>query len=127
MKIKIICGTYGHVVNGHLKAKNSRSEPFEIDDAEGARLISSGVAKRVESPVEEAPIAPPDPAALTYDESMTTAQLKEIAKSLGIEVKGNASKSAVLEALNSHFSGKDAEDDDDAEDAPSFEAAPPVE
>ena len=45
MKVKIIRGIYGYRENGRLVEKNVNSEPEDVSEEEGERLISSGIAK----------------------------------------------------------------------------------
>lgn len=55
MVIRIVSDvTYGHLENGIVKPKTKKSEPFQVDDANGKRLISLGIAKEVtEAPKQE--------------------------------------------------------------------------
>lgn len=44
MRIRIISGVYGRRVDGCVKATTPADGPFEVPDAEGARLLALGVA-----------------------------------------------------------------------------------
>ncbi len=46
-KVRIISGAYGHRNGNRIDTKDRRSEPFSLDDAEAARLVSIGVAEIV--------------------------------------------------------------------------------
>lgn len=56
IKIKILCGTYGYRrSDGVMEAKNNKSEPFEVEEKEGERLIRMGYAEKARNnaPQEE--------------------------------------------------------------------------
>ena len=42
--IKIISGTYGHLVDGRVRPKTAASEPFSLTPGEEARLVERGIA-----------------------------------------------------------------------------------
>jgi hypothetical protein len=55
MKIRIIQGVYGFVNKaGSIEPKSSKDGIFEINDAEGKRLITLGVAEKGDEKVETA-------------------------------------------------------------------------
>ncbi len=57
MKIRMICGTYGHRGEGGvMEEKNNKSGFFEVEEAEGERLVQMGYAERKgrEAQAEEA-------------------------------------------------------------------------
>ena len=42
--IKIISGTYGHLIDGRVRPKTAASEPFCLTPAQENRLVSRGIA-----------------------------------------------------------------------------------
>lgn len=84
--IRMIKGTYGHVVDGVVEAKTKDSAPFSLSKKREDELVAAGVAEKVEGS--------------TY-EDMTMAELREIATSRGIDtaaVKSKRKMIALLEA-----------------------------
>nr|MBQ4453226.1 hypothetical protein [Clostridia bacterium] len=113
MLILITNGTYGHnpiLPNGkrspYVVPVNRKSGPIDVDPEEAARLVEAGVAEYVtDNPVAEPQKAdvPVEAEALQTDvplEEMTFAQLKEIAKGMGIDVGKIKSKAAMIEAIS---------------------------
>ena len=46
--VKIVRGTYGHWNGKAVVAKNSDSEPFELDEKKAQRIVDLGVAQYVQ-------------------------------------------------------------------------------
>lgn len=107
MLIKIIAGNYGYSNGISVRVKTPSDAPFDVDNAEGERLISRGIAVAVKvsdkidvpdsnnSDVNSSP---------SYDESMPKATLQSIAKEYGVEVSEKASKTEIVAALDDYFS-----------------------
>ena len=138
--IKIIKGVYGHVENGNIIPKNSKSEPFSLSPEREEELVSCGVAAYVEK--EETSISAKsindskdekeehkEPQEDTdsekisdkpeYSEEMKIAELKELADEYGIEVSGLKSKVEIIKSLDEYF---ESLEDSDGELPPTFDA-----
>ncbi|MBS5134848.1 MAG: hypothetical protein KHZ05_05325 [Oscillospiraceae bacterium] len=149
--IKIISGVYGHYVTdpksgkSRVVARDRRSEPFELEPEQEARLVSQGVARYVNKvEIDAAPIGfdeqPPDPNELPegvvgipeYSEDMTVKELRDIGKLCGLTFKVGMTKKEMVDALDAEIEGKMVDYDEvvngesDDEDAPSFDAAEAV-
>lgn len=138
--IKIVQSTYGYLdKNGVVKPKTSKDEPFELTPEQEARLVERGVAKYVNTPVQEnvqengqeggQVTGHLDPEQLG---EMTNAQLKELAEEMGIDTKKLTTKAKLIEAIVSvDVTAGPIEDDEDIEDdgeqPPAFDAAEAVE
>ena len=96
MKVKIIRGIYGYRENGRLVEKNVNSDPVDVSEEEGERLISSGIAKRADAGVNI-----DDPAESTEEavfeekylsrqqlEDMTLEELRDLAVENGLKKSG---------------------------------------
>ena len=134
--IKIISGTYGHLIDGRVRPKTAASEPFSLTPGEEARLVSRGIAVYVnEAPAEadasnsvdntpdEEPAA--EPAGKGYDIGMTAKELREIGASYGLTFKQGISKAEMVEKLDALFDDQ-AETEADAEDAATFDTTEAV-
>lgn len=135
--IKIISGTYGHLIDGRVHPKTATSEPFSLTPAQEARLVSRGIAVYVnEEPVEaDAPIGldetsdlpGEEPAGKAYHIGMTAKELREIGAGYGLTFKQGMSKAEMVEKLDALFADLAlAETEQGAEDAPTFDAAEAV-
>ena len=118
--IKIISGTYGHLIDGRVRPKTAGSEPFSLTPAEEARLVSRGIAVYV----NEAP-APADASIgldsiPEYSTRNTVKELQAIAAQYGITFEEGVTKAQMVEILDQYHAG---EDDDEA---PTFDAAEAV-
>ena len=141
--IEIISGVYG----GKNGIKRPGDKPFRLSPEEEARLVSRKVACYVPDPaaeveeevVDTAPIGfdetPPDDFVddITEDEAeveeepidlatLSAKELREIGKEYGLSFKANASKVSMIEAITA----AQAELDEPAEDAPTFDASEAV-
>ena len=141
-KIRITNGTYGYRPNGGLvvEPKNSDSVPFEVEDAEAARLVSLGVAAIVDEVAAMDPPAGDPGSALVYNEEMKLDELKDVAREVGAtedELKPLRSKKEVIALIDKILDGSDDEEDDEDDedddppasgdpDAPQIGAADPV-
>ena len=129
MLIQIINGTYGHtpiLPNGkksrYVVPVNRKSGPIDVDKDEAARLVEIGVAEYV----TDEPAAVPQTNAVEPEgeeletgiplEEMTFAQLKEIAKEMGIDTGKIKSKAAMIEAINAETETGIPADEDQAPD-----------
>ena len=108
MYITVKCN-YGHrTENGIIDLKTPKSAPFEVSDEKGEELIRRKIAVKAEMPgTPAAPVAgdgskPSDTGSDLSNkplEEMTSAELKEVAKSLGIPSYGSMSKEALRDAI----------------------------
>ena len=128
MLIKITKGNYGYNNGRIVRAKTPSDKPFEVDDAEAARLIEElKIAKAVDklpvdgklSAEEKTPDTDPNDSAdgdavgdddvdeendaPIYSEEMSNAELQAIAKDYGISVPNRANKSELIAALDNFF------------------------
>ena len=124
MLISIIKGNYGYNDGRIVRAKSLSDPPFEVPDAEAARLIGMGIAKAVDKlpvdgklPTEEktpdinpnnsvdgnAAVDDDENDAPIYNEEMSNAELQAIAKEYGIPVPSRANKSELMAALDNFF------------------------
>lgn len=97
-KIRMIKGHT--VING--KKIDTRSGVFEVEDSVADRFVKNKVAVYVDVESEES-------SKETDLESLSFAELKEIATSKGISVKGN-SKAAYIEAINAASETKEEDE-----------------
>ena len=122
--IKIISGTYGHLVDGRVRPKTAASEPFYLTPAQEARLVERGIAVYV----NEAPAAadasnytPDQPDSIPeYSTRNTVKELQAIGEQLGITFEEGMTKAQMVEILDQYNAGEDDED------APTFDAAEAV-
>ena len=124
MLISIIRGNYGYNDGRIVRAKSPSDPPFEVSDAEAARLIGMGVAKAVEKTILSKPTKAKDDEPVEkneessresedyeddedetpeYSEMSSNAELQAIAKEYGIPVSNRANKSELLSALDKYF------------------------
>ena len=136
--IRIIQGVYGHYMTdpetgkSRVVAKDKDSEPFALTEEQESRLVGQGVAEYVcelapahVQEVGEEITGHLDPEQLR---ELTNAKLTELAEEMGIDTKKLTTKAKLIEAITSAeiVPGED-EDEDDGEDAPTFDAAEAVE
>ena len=136
--IKIISGTYGHLVDGRVRPKTAASEPFSLTPAQEKRLVEKGVAAYVTPPVDTQPVmeydnqpatesAAAEPAGKAYHIGMTAKELREIGASYGLTFKQGISKAEIVEKLDALFANLDlAEEEPMEDDIPTFDAAEAV-
>ena len=122
--IKIISGTYGHLIGGRVRPKTAVSEPFSLTPGEEARLVERGVAVYVnEAPAEaDASIGfdnTPD-SIPEYSTRNTVKELQAIGEQFGITFEEGMTKAQMVEILDQHLA------ESDPEDAPTFDAAEAV-
>lgn len=86
--IKMIKGTYGHMVGGVVKAKTPNSPPFSLPEAREAELVAAGVAVKVEEPAQ----------VKTYA-NMKMVELRKAAEALGVDASAAKSKKEVIAML----------------------------
>lgn len=113
--IKIIAGVYGHYTGGRVVPKDATAAPFELTPEQEARLVSKGIAKYVDAPVN-APEEETEETAEKALEDMTKKELEEVAAEYGLTFKNNATKADMLAAIKEAQEVPDAEDDLDAPD-----------
>lgn len=131
MFIKITAGTFGHNINGRVVAVRAGADPIEVDDAIGARLVSRGVAIKLEKPEGVEPTtgkaqnddAEPENAGgfPAYNAEMTRAELEAIGLKVGLdakELKEAKNKAAVIALID----GIKADSEADSE-MPDFDPA----
>lgn len=137
--IQMICGTYGHYINGQVIARTKDSDPFELSPEREAELVAAGFAQYVE--YNDAPIGfdeiPPD---LLPDDAVpipeysidsTAKELREIGKICGLTFKVGMSKADMVAALDAFFDANLTDEEPegepyDADEAPAFDAAEAV-
>lgn len=138
--IRIVKGVYGHLVNGVVKPKTSADEPFELTEAQEARLVGLGVAVYVDG---GRTALPEGVEYVDYNVNMKATELREIAKEMGLTFPVGTTKAEMVKAMDAYIenlpAGIDVSDipdedeypmgfDDEAyEDAPTFDAAEAVE
>lgn len=126
-RVKIIFGTYGHKPEGAKRIMPvSIGETVELSESESARLVGLGIAQYVHTPIVQpsAPAAAPSSVQNTFDkcdnqcdkndgaegeetahldreqlESMTNAELKALARDMGIATGSLKTKNALIEAI----------------------------
>ena len=124
--IRIISGTYGHLVDGRVRPKTAVSEPFSLPPEQEARLVSRGIAIYVnEAPAEaDASIGVEASDQVDgipeYSTRNTVKELQAIGEQIGITFEDGMTKAQMVELLDQYM----AEDDD--EEAPMFDAAEAV-
>ena len=117
--IKIICGTYGHLIDGRVRPKNAASGPFSLTPEQEARLVSRGVAVYVnEAPAEADASTTPD-SIPEYSTRNTVKELQAIGEQFGITFEEGMTKAQMVELLDQYQA-------DDGEDAPTFDATEAV-
>lgn len=105
MLIKIIAGNYGYSNGISVRVKTPSDAPFEVDNAEGERLISRGIAVKISDKIDIPDSNNSDVnSSPSYDESMPKATLQSIAKEYGVKVSEKASKTEIVAALDEYFS-----------------------
>ena len=136
--IKIISGTYGHLIDGRVRPKTAASEPFSLTPEQEKRLVERGVAAYVTPPVDtpvemeygnqpDTEPAAAEPAGKAYHIGMTAKELREIGASYGLTFKQGISKAEIVEKLDVLFANLDlAETEAAAEDIPTFDAVEAV-
>lgn len=147
--IQIVCGVYGHHINGRVVPKDRNAEPFELTPEQEARLVKQGIAVYVGPSIEpdvepeqepdgDAPELPELPDGVTgipaYNVDMKATELREIGAMCGLTFKVGMSKVEMVAALDKHIEEHTVEDpeiEDDPEqepdgDAPTFNAADAV-
>lgn len=116
MKVKIICGTYGHrpvKEESRIVRKDSTCPPFDLDDKEAQRLIALGVAEACDvTIVPEGLEDNPDKGNISKEQimGMEYLDMKKLAKEWGISGKGN--KEELRERLIQHIENNGSEDGD---------------
>ena len=118
--IKIISGTYGHLIDGRVRPKTAASEPFSLTPAEEARLVSRGIAVYVNEAPAEADASNVFDTIPEYSTRNTVKELQAIGEQFGITFEEGMTKAQMVEILNQYNAG---EDDDDA---PTFDAVEAV-
>lgn len=140
-QVMIVFGTYGHKPEGAKRITPvSLGETVELPESEAARLVGLGVAQYVHTPIAQpsAPVATPVSMQNTPDkcdtqgdgndgtadeetacldleqlESMTNADLKTLAKNMGIAAGSLKTKNALIEAIVAVGSGPAHEYDEE--------------
>lgn len=136
MLIRILAGAYGYRPDpgkSYIEKKDKDSEPFEVSDTEGARLIGLGIAEKIsvniekESDKEVVSIIPDDQG--DGLEQMPIQKLRKMAKDLGLPADG--SKAVLAEKirnaskdLQKQEESDDQQDEDDESDVSDSEAPP---
>lgn len=140
MRIQILAGTYGHNVNGRVRAVRAGDPPIDVPDTIGARLVKVGVAAElvdevpegaavsggydvttgevIDADVEAEDEAQEDDAEPVefpaYNAEMTRAELEAIGAEVGLdpsELKQAKNKAAVIAMLDGAKAEFEAEDE----------------
>lgn len=140
MRIQILAGTYGHNVNGRVRAVRAGDPPIDVPDTIGARLVKVGVAAElvdevpegaavsggydvttgevIDADVEAEDEAQEDDAEQVefpaYNAEMTRAELEAIGAEVGLdpsELKQAKNKAAVIAMLDEAKAEFEAEDE----------------
>lgn len=140
MRIQILAGTYGHNVNGRVRAVHAGDPPIDVPDTIGARLVKAGVAAElvdevpegaavsggydvttgevIDADVEAEDEAQEDDAEPVefpaYNAEMTRAELEAIGAEVGLdpsELKQAKNKAAVIAMLDEAKAEFEAEDE----------------
>lgn len=135
VRIRITAGVFGWNRGQSYDLVKAGDPPIEVDEALAQRLVTKGVAEYVtpstqpdEEPAAE-PTAEPDeePAGKAYHIGMTAKELREIGESYGLTFKQGMSKADMVAKMDELFAGLEpAEAEQDAEGAPTFDAAEAV-
>ena len=118
VKVKILCGGYGLRRDGATKLI-PRGQTVDIPEEEAERLLALGYAETVAGEVKAAPVKEPEPVAPDPTESepaeepdasaeegeidpdsLTVAELKDLCRDAGIDIRGLRSKADLLAAWN---------------------------
>ena len=118
--IKIISGTYGHLIDGRVRPKTAGSEPFSLTPAEEARLVERGIAVYVNEAPAEADASIDFDSIPEYSTRNTVKELQAIGEQFGITFEEGMTKAQMVEILDQYMA------ESDAEDAPTFDAAEAV-
>lgn len=130
--IQIVKGTYGYLdSNGIVKPKTAADGPFELTEAQEARLVNKGVAVYVDG---GSTALPEGVMGVTWDINMKADQLRAIAKDMGLTFPVGTTKAAMVEAMDKYMAVVEAAAEaageeypvGDDEDAPTFDAAEAV-
>lgn len=98
MLVKIIQGAYGHRAAGsHFLQLIHVGETCEVTAEEAERLAQLGVAEKLEEKHEEEPFEDDDEVDV---ESLSFAELKELAEVMGLNVSKLRSKKDLIAAIN---------------------------
>ena len=136
--IKIVCGVFGHYIDGKVVPKDNKSEPFALSPEREAELVAKKIAVYVDEPETEevseadAPIGfdelPEDVIPIPeYSINMKAAELREIGKLCGLEFEEGMTKAKMVAALDKHIEENTVEDEEeDEDDAPTFDPADAV-
>lgn len=127
--IKIVQGVYGHLVNGVVYPKDSRSVPFELAPEQEERLVKKGVAVYVDA---GRTALPDDVEAIPeYSVEMKANELRAIAEKMGLKFKPGTSKAEMVKMMDAEINAHNVEiDEDEAEDVddvPAFDASEAIE
>lgn len=121
--IKIIAGVYGYFDGVTVKAKTPKDKPFELNDQRAAELVSAGVAAYVDAPAvaekhvdgselqELLDSVPGLEVVPEYNVNMKAAELREIAKGLGLEFPQGTTKKEMVAAMDKHIEENTVDDD----------------
>lgn len=141
--IKIVCGVFGHYIDGKVVAKDKNSEPFALPPEMEAELVAKKIAVYVDKAVDDveneegsevdAPIGfdelPEDVIPIPeYSINMKAAELREIGKLCGLEFEEGMTKAKMVAVLDKHIEENtvDGDEEEDEDDAPAFDPADAV-
>lgn len=138
--IRIITNTtYGYNNGRFIEPKTKDSEPFSVNPEREAELVAAGIAEYVGEPetisetgavaeetTEAAEAIEAGAIDLTEDylEGLKMPELKELAGTLGVTYKVGMKKVDLIEAILADAEGEtETEDEEPADDVPTFDAA----
>jgi hypothetical protein len=118
-KIRIINGTYGYRRPGSVGVtpKSKRDPPFEVEDAQAARLVALKAAEYADVPVVS--ILPPKEDNRTETEKLldkTRKELDAMAAKLGVDASNCRNKQEVAVLILSAQASEEEEGGEDEED-----------
>ena len=127
--IQIVRGVYGFLdKDGIVRPKTEADAPFELLPEQEARLVALGVAQYVGA-VKSAPVAGESVEEAATDglslADLSVKELREIGKEYGLSFKVGISKADMVAAIEEAEAELEA-DDEDGEDAPTFDASEAV-
>ena len=133
--IKMIAGVYGLSIKNadgstRVVGMSPQSGAFSIDPKREAELVSKGVAVFVPDAAENKDaigtstsfVGSTDNGIPEYSVDMKATELRKIGAEHGLAFKVGMSKVEMVDALDAHFVPDAADDAEEYEDAPSFDA-----
>lgn len=131
-KIRVTVGTVGYYDAKHAHKRMTAADgPFECEDTQAERFVSTGVAEYVGGAIEADEVDEQEVTghlAKSQLEEMTIQQLQNLAGDLGVDVTGCKKKAEYVDAIAAAevTAGGVVDDEDaDGDDLPDLNAADP--